>query len=105
VSFFQRLFWGYRRYATPASDMSLSTAVALFTAGGIASLIDAFVSPWPDGPGLFWIGSFYLASAVHSLLRKRTSLPLGDVKWTNRPAFARFYFRCHIIRRPRRADV
>ena len=104
MSFFQRLFRGYRRYSTPASDMSLSTAVALFTAGGIVSLIDAFVSPWPDGPGLLWIGGFYLAIAVHGLLRKRQCLLMADMELANRSPFARFFFNTHIIRR-RRAKI
>jgi len=74
LAFLHQLIRAYRRHSTPASDISLCTALALLVAGGIAIAIDTFVTPWADGPGMLWIGGFYLAIAVHGVLRKRAEL-------------------------------
>lgn len=67
----KQLIKTYRQHSTAASDVSMCTAVALLIGGGIAISIDRFVTPWADGPGLLWIGGFYLVIGIHGVLRKR----------------------------------
>jgi hypothetical protein len=67
VRFLGFLIAGYRRFATPASDLSLCTAAALLAVAGVASLVDAYVASWNVGLGLLWISGFYFAVALHSL--------------------------------------
>jgi hypothetical protein len=117
VRFLHPLVAAYRRYATPASDLSLCTAVALLTLASFAMLIDAFITPWNIGLGLLWISGFYFAITAHCLIRCRNQIAADDPAMAHdyekedwnlgkKPsAFSRFVFRSKTIRRQRRVQV
>jgi hypothetical protein len=117
VRFLHPLVAAYRRYATPASDLSLCTAVVVLAFAGVSILVDAFIVPLNVGFGLLWVSAFYFAITIHCLIRERNAIaeedpaPVHDYEsedWNlgkQRSAFSRFVFRSKTIRRQRRAQA